>query len=220
MPFQAVPSLLMNANCPAARVLNVAPLPLFMAMDSVSVPAVPRWCMVYSRPAHVEAAGSVTVTSVVPVYALQLSRSSNVRAPVKVVQAEAKEPALCRVLVGAVMPIPIRADGVTLDATTVTRSLVSPPTAIRTEDVPVVVFRFVILVMSSESKYAISPSTTSVPTPKVAAAFLFPSVLSQWITLPEAVAPGSATAANVAFASVAVTLPTENLPPRGCNCSG
>lgn len=94
MPFQAVPSDFMNANCPAARVLNVAPLPLLIAIDKVSVPAVPRWCIVYSRPAHVDAAGSVTVTFVVPVYALQESRSSSVKAPVNVVHADAKEPAL------------------------------------------------------------------------------------------------------------------------------
>ncbi len=168
-------------------VLNVEALPFVTVVESVSVPALPLCAIIYSLPDTPDAVGRVNVTPVEPVKTTMLCRSSRVVAAVVVIAGREKDPALCRVLVGAVVPIPIRADGVTLEATTVTRSLVSPPTAIRKDDVPVFVFRLVARVMSRESKYAISPSTMSVPTPNVAAAFLFPSVLSQCTTDPAAV---------------------------------
>ena len=147
-----VPSDFIHAHCPAVSVLNVDAFPFVTVVERVSVPALPLCAIIYSLPDTPDAVGRVNVTPVEPVKTTMLCRSSSVVAAVVVIAGREKDPALCRVLVGAVVPIPILADGVTLDATTVTKSFVSPPTAIRTDDTPVVVFRFVIRVMSRESK--------------------------------------------------------------------
>ena len=114
----------------------------------------------------------------------------------------------------------MRALGVTEDDTTITLSDVSPPTAIRTELVPAVAFLLVILMASAPSKYPISPSRISVPTPILIAAFALPPVFSRCITFPATPVPDSPAPANVASASRPFSLPTENSPPRGCKDSG
>ena len=110
--------------------------------------AVPRWCIVYSRPAHVDAAGSVTVTFVVPVYALQ-NRVHPASKPRECRTCRRKRACAARsVLFGVAVPIPHPRRRCNRRSNHCYTVAGFSPTAIRTDDVPVVGFRFVIRVMS------------------------------------------------------------------------